>query len=192
MYVWMTDWMNDWMTNEWMKEGMNEWMNEWRKEWMNEWMKEVIYIYMYMYYTYVSILYIYMYLYLTIHIHTFIGLQPTYHLAYLKDCSIWTASVMKTCERLDSSVEGMSKKAVSGQTAFISRCPFWLVHDCPNYQKSHWGLCMYGWWKKSCTGWYGKYPLIYEKFYTSQVVVWDFWTINSMTPKFHEQQIPTI
>ena len=31
------------------------------------------------------------------------------------------------------------------------------------------------------TSWYGKYPIIYVFFSTSQVVVWDFWTINSMT-----------
>ena len=35
-------------------------------------------------------------------------------------------------------------------------------------------FCYYGWWKKS--------PL-FTWFYTSQVVVWDFWTINSNTGK---------
>ena len=29
------------------------------------------------------------------------------------------------------------------------------------------------------TSWYGKYPIIYSVLYTLQVVVWDFWTINS-------------
>ena len=36
------------------------------------------------------------------------------------------------------------------------------------------------WWKKSCTSWYGKYPLIYMVLAPFQMVVWDFWTINSM------------
>ena len=39
---------------------------------------------------------------------------------------------------------------------------------------------------------YGKYPHYLPRFYTSQVVVWDFWTINSFFPKkphFRNQQI---
>ena len=38
----------------------------------------------------------------------------------------------------------------------------------------------YCWWTKSCTSWYGKSPIIYRVSYTSQVVVQDFWTINTM------------
>ena len=30
------------------------------------------------------------------------------------------------------------------------------------------------------TRWYGKYPIIYKVLYIQTVVVWDFWTINSM------------
>ena len=30
------------------------------------------------------------------------------------------------------------------------------------------------------TSWYGNYPHYLQGFFTSQVVVWDFWTINSM------------
>ncbi len=30
------------------------------------------------------------------------------------------------------------------------------------------------------TSWYGKYPIICRVLAPSQVVVWDFWTINSM------------
>ena len=36
----------------------------------------------------------------------------------------------------------------------------------------------YGWWKKSCTSWYP----FFTGFFASQVVVWDFWTINSIIP----------
>ena len=39
----------------------------------------------------------------------------------------------------------------------------------------------YCWWKKSCTSWYAVYPTIYKVLYIQQVVVWDFWTINSST-----------
>ena len=36
------------------------------------------------------------------------------------------------------------------------------------------------------TSWYGKYPIIYKVFATSQVVAWDLWTINStMDPSKH-------
>ena len=41
----------------------------------------------------------------------------------------------------------------------------------------------YCWWKKSCTSWYGKYPIICRVLAPSQVVVWDFWTINSILPE---------
>ena len=43
----------------------------------------------------------------------------------------------------------------------------------------------YDWWKKSgkLTSWYGKYPIIYKVLYIQTVVVWDFWTINSMLKK---------
>ena len=39
----------------------------------------------------------------------------------------------------------------------------------------------YCWWKISCTSWDGKYPIIYklQGLAPYQVVVWDFWTINS-------------
>ena len=37
----------------------------------------------------------------------------------------------------------------------------------------------YSWWKKSCTSWHVVNIPILAGFYTSQVVVWDFWTINS-------------
>ena len=37
------------------------------------------------------------------------------------------------------------------------------------------------------TSWYDKYPMIYRVLHTSQVVVWDFWTINSM---YHLDPVP--
>ena len=37
----------------------------------------------------------------------------------------------------------------------------------------------YCWWLKSCTSWYIVYPIIYKVSAPSQVVVWDFRTINS-------------
>ncbi len=30
------------------------------------------------------------------------------------------------------------------------------------------------------TSWYGKYPIIHRVLYIQPVVVWDFWTINSI------------
>ena len=44
--------------------------------------------------------------------------------------------------------------------------------------------------------WYGKYPRIYQVLYIQQVIVWDFWTINSKqldsithTSSIHEYMI---
>ena len=45
------------------------------------------------------------------------------------------------------------------------------------------GGVRYCWWKKSCTTWYGKYPIIYMVLAPSQVAVWDF---------FHQQYHPNI
>ena len=38
----------------------------------------------------------------------------------------------------------------------------------------------YCWWMKSCTSWSWQFFLLFTRFYTSQVVVWDFWTISRM------------
>ena len=32
----------------------------------------------------------------------------------------------------------------------------------------------YCWWTKSCTSWYGKYPIVYRALYIQTVVAWDF------------------
>ena len=53
-----------------------------------------------------------------------------------------------------------------------------------NLQSFHTFLFGFLWWKKPCTTWQGKFPIIYEVSYACQVVVWDFWTINSMWPAF--------
>ena len=38
----------------------------------------------------------------------------------------------------------------------------------------------YCWWKKSCTSWDEESTIFYQVLYIQTVVVWDFWTINSM------------
>ena len=47
-------------------------------------------------------------------------------------------------------------------------------HETPSVDRRS-----YCWWKKSCTSWYGDYPIIYKVLYIQLVVVWDFWSINS-------------
>ena len=40
----------------------------------------------------------------------------------------------------------------------------------------------YCWWKKSCTSWYGSFFPLFTAFYTSQVVVWEFFH-----QRYHEE-----
>ncbi len=71
---------------------------------------------------------------------------------------------------------------LSSQNHLFFSLERWSLQRCI-LKKQTWKNLQYGWWKKSCTSCYGKYPIY--RVYTSQVVVWDFWTINSMVNKNH-------
>ena len=70
----------------------------------------------------------------------------------------------------------------------ISRAwaPFWgAVRDIRwwnFYQGCAWRVS-YCWWKKSCTSWYGKYPIIYRSFYITSQVVHFFQQYHCITQK---------
>ena len=53
----------------------------------------------------------------------------------------------------------------------------------PGHHRSGWKTETNCWWTKSCTSWGWSFIPLFSRFYTSQVVVWDFWTINSIGPK---------
>ena len=53
----------------------------------------------------------------------------------------------------------------------VRNCPTWIFgHIIKRGPMWHYGIPLiflvdYCWWKKSCTSWYGKYPIIYRDFY---------------------------
>ena len=86
-----------------------------------------------------------------------------------------TTSVSLCSNQADLHDNGISSSPVIPKPPFFS-LERWSLQRCI-LKKQTWKNLQYGWWKKSCTSCYGKYPIIY-RVYTSQVVVWDF---------FHQQ-----